>query len=159
MTGGYITHDGGQSWRSFGLRTVIETFAYDPHDARVIYAGNAALWRSDDTGRSWRMVFPNPARKTVEHQNGDHADYSLTSEDPAYPRNMRISAIEVLPADSKSISVAFSTGEAGHPGCWSRATLVRASAANANFQPMRFCFSTTARRPVGNRRQGRVPPG
>jgi photosystem II stability/assembly factor-like uncharacterized protein len=116
MTGGYITRDGGQSWRMFGLRTVIETFAYDPHDARVIYAGNAALWRSDDTGRSWRMVFPNPARKTVEHQTGDHSNYSLTTEDPAYPANMRISAIDVAPADSKSISVAFSNGRGGSSG-------------------------------------------
>jgi len=116
MTGGYITHDGGQSWRIFGLRTVIETFTYDPHDAKVIYAGNEALWRSDDTGRSWRMVLPNPARKTVEHQNGDHSEYSLTSEDPAYPARMRISAIEVAPADSKSISVAYSTGRGGSSG-------------------------------------------
>jgi photosystem II stability/assembly factor-like uncharacterized protein len=116
MTGGYITHDGGQSWRIFGLRTVIETFAYDPHDAKVIYAGNAALWRSADAGRSWRMVFPNPASNTVEHQNGDHAEYSLTSGDPAYPANMRITAIAVAPEDSKSISVAFSTGRAGASG-------------------------------------------
>ena len=111
MTGGYITRDGGQSWRMFNLRTVIETFAFDPHDAKVIYAGNAALWRSDDAGRSWRMVFPNPALKTVEHQNGDHADYSLTSEDPAYSRHMRISAIEVHPTDSKRVYAAFSAGQ------------------------------------------------
>ena len=31
------------------------------------------------------MLFPNPARNTVEHQLGDHSDYSLTSDDPAYP--------------------------------------------------------------------------
>jgi photosystem II stability/assembly factor-like uncharacterized protein len=116
MTGGYITRDGGQSWRMFGLRTVIETFAYDPHDAKVIYAGNAALWRSDDTGRSWRMVFPNPSLKTVEHQNGDHSDYSLTSADPAYSHNMRISAIEVAPQDSKRIYVAYSQGRGGASG-------------------------------------------
>lgn len=116
MTGGYITRDGGQSWRMFGLRTVIETFAFDPRDAKIIYAGNAALWRSDDTGRSWRMVFPNPASKTVEHQNGDHAEYSLSSEDPAYSANLRVSAIDVDPADSKRISVAYSTGRRGSSG-------------------------------------------
>ena len=116
MTGGYITRDGGQSWRMFGLRSVIETFAFDPRDAKVIYAGNAALWRSDDAGRSWRMAFPNPARNTVEHQNGDHSGYSLTSEDPTYSSNLRITAIVVAPADSKTIHVAFSNGRRGASG-------------------------------------------
>ena len=72
MTGAYITLDGGLSWRMFSLRTVVDTLAFDPSDPKVIYAGNAALWRSDDTGRSWSMVFPDPARQTVEHQLGDH---------------------------------------------------------------------------------------
>lgn len=116
MTGGYITRDGGQSWRMFNLRSVIETFAFDPREAKVIYAGNAALWRSDDTGRSWRMVFPNPARKTVEHQNGDHSEYSLTTEDPAYASNLRITAIAVSPADSRIIHAAYSIGRRGSSG-------------------------------------------
>lgn len=116
MTGGYMTRDGGQSWRMFGLRAVIETFAFDPHNAKIIYAGNAALWRSDDTGRSWRMLFPNPARHTVEHQNGDHSGYSLTTEDPTYPRNMSVSAIDIDPADSKRITMAYSTGRRGSSG-------------------------------------------
>lgn len=116
MTGGYITRDAGQSWRMFNLRSVIETFAFDPRDAKVIHAGNAALWRSDDTGRSWRMVFPNPARKTVEHQNGDHSEYSLTTEDPAYSNNLRITAIAVAPTDSRIIHAAYSVGRHGSAG-------------------------------------------
>jgi hypothetical protein len=85
MTGGYITRDNGQSWRMFNLRGGLNVFAFDPADSQVIYAGNAGLWRSDDAGRSWKMVFPNPAENTVEHQLGDHSDYALTSSDPAYP--------------------------------------------------------------------------
>jgi photosystem II stability/assembly factor-like uncharacterized protein len=85
MTGGYVTHDNGLSWRMFNLRGGIGVFAFDPADPHVIYAGNAALWRSVDSGSSWKMIFPNPARGTVEHQTGDHSDYSLTSSDPAYP--------------------------------------------------------------------------
>ncbi|MGO9241339.1 MAG: hypothetical protein ACLQBJ_11065 [Bryobacteraceae bacterium] len=107
MTGAYITLDGAQSWRMFNLRTVVETFAFDPHDPRAIYAGNAALWRSDDTGRLWRMLFPNPARNTVEHQLGDHSDYRLTSGDKEYLPGGTITAIAVDPADSKHIHVAF----------------------------------------------------
>src|SRR5580698_6492423 len=52
MTGGYITHDNGQSWRMINLHGVINTFAFDPTNSQVIYAGNAALWRSSDSGRS-----------------------------------------------------------------------------------------------------------
>ena len=75
MTGAYITHDGGLSWRMFNLRGGMSSFAFDPNNPKRIYAGGAALWRSDDTGATWSMVFPDPAKKTVEHQNGDHSDY------------------------------------------------------------------------------------
>jgi hypothetical protein len=72
----------------------IAAFAFDPDKPAVIYAANAALWRSSDSGRTWKMVFPNPARNTVEHLIGDRANYSLTSSDPAYPGG-DISAIAI----------------------------------------------------------------
>jgi photosystem II stability/assembly factor-like uncharacterized protein len=85
MTGGYVTRDNGLSWHMFNLRGGLNALAFDPEDSHVIYAGNAALWQSSDSGQTWRMVFPSPARDTIEHQVGDHSDYSLTSSDPAYP--------------------------------------------------------------------------
>jgi photosystem II stability/assembly factor-like uncharacterized protein len=96
MTGGYVTSDDGQSWHMFNLRGGIGVLAFDPADPQVIYAGNAALWRSSDAGQTWKMVFPSPSRDTVEHQLGDHSDYSLTSSDPAYPGG-DITAIAVAP--------------------------------------------------------------
>jgi photosystem II stability/assembly factor-like uncharacterized protein len=96
MTGGYVTSDNGQSWRMFNLRGGIAALAFDPADPQVIYAANAALWRSGDAGRSWKMLFPSPARNTIEHQLGDHSDYSLTSSDPAYPGGY-ITAVAVTP--------------------------------------------------------------
>ncbi|MGA3080067.1 MAG: hypothetical protein ABSD44_01650 [Terracidiphilus sp.] len=113
MTGSYITLDGGQSWRMFNLRAGVETFAFDPGNPGRIYAGNAALWRSDDTGRSWRMVFPNPAKKTVEHRNGDHGDYSLTSNDGNYVSGSVIRQIVVDPRDSNIVHIAFSDPQNG----------------------------------------------
>ena len=102
MTGGYVTRDNGQSWRMFNLRGGINAFAFDPVAPQVIYAGNAALWQSSDSGQTWKMLFPNPARNTVEHQVGDHSDYSLTSSDPAYPGGS-ISAIAIAPqSDAKN---------------------------------------------------------
>jgi photosystem II stability/assembly factor-like uncharacterized protein len=107
MTGGYITHDDGNSWRMFSLRIGIETFAFDPANKDVIYAGNDALWRSENRGRSWSMVFPDPRKHTVEHQVGDHSDIFFTSDDASYPGPGSISAVAIDPQDSKRLFVAF----------------------------------------------------
>jgi photosystem II stability/assembly factor-like uncharacterized protein len=107
MTGGYITHDDGNSWRMFNLRSGIDTFAFDPSDKNVIYAGNIALWRSENRGKSWSMIFPDPHKKTFEHQVGDHSDVFLTSDDRSYPGAGGISAIAIDPSDSRRIYVAF----------------------------------------------------
>ncbi len=107
MTGAYITHDGGLSWRIFNLRTGLTTFAFDPSNPRRIYAGGAALWRSDDTGQTWRMVFPNPQKKTVEHQNGDHGDYSLRTDDGNYVTGLSISQIAFDAKNPNLVHLAF----------------------------------------------------
>jgi photosystem II stability/assembly factor-like uncharacterized protein len=96
MTGGYVTSDNGLSWHMFNLRGGIDVLAFDPVQPQVIYAGNGALWRSSDSGRTWKMIFPSSGRYTIEHQLGDHSDYSLTSSDPAYPGG-DISAIAIAP--------------------------------------------------------------
>jgi photosystem II stability/assembly factor-like uncharacterized protein len=53
------------------------------------------------------MVFPNPQKKTVEHQNGDHGDYSLTTRDRSYVSGLSISQIAFDPKDSNIVHVAF----------------------------------------------------
>jgi photosystem II stability/assembly factor-like uncharacterized protein len=108
MTGDYITRNDGQSWSMFNLREWISAFAFDPADPQVIYATNAALWRSSDTGRTWKMLFPNPARNTVEHDIGDRANYSLTTSDPAYPGG-DITAIAIAPGSPEHFYLAFQT--------------------------------------------------
>jgi photosystem II stability/assembly factor-like uncharacterized protein len=105
MTGAYITLDGARSWRMFNLRGVVRTLAFDPRNPKVIYAGNEALWRSEDTGRSWSMVFPDP-KTTIEHQSGDHADFALTTGDKSFPAGRAIS--NILVANDSRIWVAFS---------------------------------------------------
>src|SRR5215813_4640136 len=60
MTGAYITQDAGDSWRMFSLGDVVSAYAFDPKDPDTIYAGTGALWRSEDRGRAWRMIWPDP---------------------------------------------------------------------------------------------------
>jgi hypothetical protein len=119
MTGAYISHDAGRSWRMFNLRGTITAFAFDPKDPKVIYAANQELFRSDDTGRTWRMVFPDPKRNTVEHMIDDHAMGQLTTDDPAYPRGTRIRQIAIDPADSNRIYVALAGGSGRLALCYS----------------------------------------
>lgn len=110
MTGAYLTADGGNSWRMFNLRAGVSTFTFDPGNASVIYAGNAALWRSEDSGKSWSMVFPDPRKQTSEHTWNDHAEYVLTTGDSSYPasgQEIDIQAIAVDPVNSNHIYLVF----------------------------------------------------
>ncbi len=108
MTGSYITTDGALSWRMINFGSVVSVFAYDPNNADVIYAGSYALWRSEDRGKTWRMRLPDPAKNTIVHMQGDHADAFLTSDDPQFPGGQwRISAIAVDPSDSNRVCVVF----------------------------------------------------
>jgi hypothetical protein len=118
MTGAYVTRDGGNSWRMFHLGWVVDTFAFDPRDENVIYAGTGALWRSEDAGRTWSMVFPDPRRNTVEHGLGDHADVVYTTDDPLYPSGLdvNIQAIAIDAADTRRLFIASSATPPGPPG-------------------------------------------
>src|SRR5512136_598162 len=40
MTGSFLTRDGGRSWRMINFGTVIEAFAFDRADPKIMYAGS-----------------------------------------------------------------------------------------------------------------------
>src|ERR1035437_6059211 len=67
MTGCFLSHDGGSSWRMFNLGGAAQFFLFDPADSHTIYAktfgappqlardrpfAHAAIWRSTDAGRT-----------------------------------------------------------------------------------------------------------
>jgi 6-phosphogluconolactonase/glucosamine-6-phosphate isomerase/deaminase/photosystem II stability/assembly factor-like uncharacterized protein len=130
MTGAYVTKDGGESWRMFNLGAPPSAFAFDPRDPKVLYAAAGALWRSEDGGRRWTMVFPDPYRNTVVHAWTDHADFVLTTDDPVYPgsgRDVDIHALAVDPADSNRLALALSSAESPRPGSPAAPTRLLAS--------------------------------
>src|SRR5262245_31586389 len=99
MTGAYISHDGGKSWRMFNLRGVVEFFAFDPNDKNVIYAQATGLWRSSDNGETWELVYPKPSSVKGVRMNSDHSDEEIVADpDPLGS----IAAMAVDPVDSKT---------------------------------------------------------
>jgi photosystem II stability/assembly factor-like uncharacterized protein len=130
MTGAYITKDGGVSWRMFSLGAPPSSFAFDPKDARVIYATTAALWRSEDGGVTWRMLYPDPEKNTAVHARTDHGDFVITTDDPAFPgsgRSTSVHTVGVDPRDADRLAIAVSTAESPRPGSPRTPTLVLAS--------------------------------
>jgi photosystem II stability/assembly factor-like uncharacterized protein len=103
MTGAYITHDGGKSWRMFNLRGVAEFFVFDPQDKNIIYVKSTALWRSQDRGDTWKLVYPRPAAVKGVKMNSDHSDEDVLA-DPDPLKN--ISAMAIDPANSKILYAA-----------------------------------------------------
>ncbi|MEQ1472459.1 MAG: hypothetical protein ABLQ96_01495 [Candidatus Acidiferrum sp.] len=102
MTGSYISHDGGDSWRMFSLRGVVRFFVFDPLDAKVMYAQADGLWRSQDSGETWSMVYPRPTSLKEIKMSSDHSDEDLIAE----PNSLgNISAMAIDPADSKLLYV------------------------------------------------------
>ncbi len=113
MTGAYVSHDGGTSWRMFNLGEVVKGFVFDPQDARTVYARSSgegsggrsgALWRTADAGDTWRLVYPDPANVTGVFENSDHATSFIAS---AADEPGEMEALAVDPADSRVLYAAM----------------------------------------------------
>jgi photosystem II stability/assembly factor-like uncharacterized protein len=110
MTGAYISHDGGKSWRMFNLRGVVEFFVFDPLDENVIYAQSSGLWRSQDQGATWNLVYPKPSSIKGVKMSSDHSDEDIVAE----PNPLgSITAMAIDPADSELLHVTVSDKKKG----------------------------------------------
>ena len=107
MTGAYISHDRGSSWRMFNLRGRVRFFVFDPLDAKVIYAKTIGLWRSADRGKTWKLVHPDPGAVSAIQMPDDHAGERIISSAPA---GGTITALAVDPANSKILYAVFQEG-------------------------------------------------
>jgi photosystem II stability/assembly factor-like uncharacterized protein len=102
MTGAYISENGGQSWRLFDLRSPV----FDPQDPKVIYAGADALWRSEDRGRTWGLVYPSSPDVRIIMPDDHASPVYLAHQDPAG----RVLALAVDPDDSQKLYATIQEG-------------------------------------------------
>src|SRR5438477_8553950 len=110
MTGSYISHDGGQSWRMFSLRGVARFFVFDPQDRNVIYAQADGLWRSRDGGDTWSLVYPKASSIKEIKMSSDHTEEDLIAE----PNPLgNITAMTIDPANSRIIYVVAGNRKSG----------------------------------------------
>jgi photosystem II stability/assembly factor-like uncharacterized protein len=106
MTGSYITHDAGRTWRMFNLRGVVDFFVFDPLDPKTMYAHATGLWRSTDGGETWNLIYPSPSAVKGVMMNSDHADEKILADpDPL----STIAAMAVDPSNSQVLYAAAGT--------------------------------------------------
>jgi len=115
MTQCYVSENGGRTWRQFNLRMTCR-ITFDPKLPNRVYAlaSNVGLWRSDDRGHGWRLVYPDPATTPVPLYLDDEAEVLLKST-KGYPGGMAAFAID--PADSATLyAIAASELRVSHDG-------------------------------------------
>ena len=109
MTGGYISKDGGDSWRMFNLRGGVDFAVFDPGDPNVIYVKETGLWRSTDGGKTWDFIHPDPAKIESIGMPDDHAGEAIAMADGS---KEEIESLAVDPADSKTLYATMTKNDA-----------------------------------------------
>lgn len=103
MTGAYVTHNGGASWRMFNLRQPVRFFVFDPLDPKTVYAESVGLYRSRDAGRTWRLVYPVPSNVSGAAIAGDHGEVRLVTRDGSADE---VTALAIDPTDPRVLYAA-----------------------------------------------------
>jgi len=105
MTGAYVTHNGGDTWRMFNLRSPISFYVFDPIDSNIIYANSLALFKSTDRGNTWSVLYPAASEINGVVSKGDHAQELVVTKDSTY---RRVLAMAVDPINSNNLYAAIS---------------------------------------------------
>ena len=130
MTGSFVTHNGGESWRMFNLLSPVDFYLFDPVNPDVVYANSVALFKSTDRGATWRLFYPAVTECTGFVSKGDHADVRLVTKDSS---RREVLALSIDPAKPERLYAAidingetalYISGNGG--GKWNKETDVEA---------------------------------
>ena len=108
MTSSFVTENGGESWRMFNLRGVVEFYVFDPKDENVVYAQSSSLYRSIDRGKTWRLLYPQASAIKGIVGRKDHADEFIENYDGL---QHKVQALAIDPANSKKLYAAIQIGD------------------------------------------------
>ena len=105
MTGAYVTYDNAESWRMFNLRSTVRDFEFDPSSPSTVYAASTGLYRTDNGGLSWRLIYPDPADIIEEHMEDDHAGhwFETAAGLPEGEQSSEMYKVRVDPSNSRHI--------------------------------------------------------
>jgi hypothetical protein len=82
MSGAYVTYDGGRKWNMFNLGGTIRDFEFDRSSDSTVYASNDnGLYRSEDLGQNWSLIYPSPEDIVSIELVGDHAERTIVTGD------------------------------------------------------------------------------
>lgn len=102
MSSGFVSENAGRTWRSFNLRRLAR-FVFDPKLPNRVYAIAAALWRSDDRGHTWSLVYPG-ANSEVHYVDDEGEPYQFSNGGFDYG----VMSFAVDPDDSNTLYVSMS---------------------------------------------------
>jgi photosystem II stability/assembly factor-like uncharacterized protein len=107
MTGAYVSRDGGRQWRMFNLRSVVQDFEFDPQVPGRAYAAGSGLYRTDDWGESWTLIYPEKKDIAAERMVADHGNQWF--ETPELKDKYRaIEKVRVDPDDNSRLFIGTS---------------------------------------------------
>lgn len=103
MTGNYVTHNGGGSWRMFNLHSPVDFYVFDPIDSNTVYANSIGLFKSTDRGTTWNLFYPSPDEVSGIVSKGDHAQERLVTRDTTM---RHVQAFAIDPSDNHKMYAA-----------------------------------------------------
>lgn len=76
----YFSFDRGESWTRHDLKGTLHCLEYDPSAEGVVWAAGSGVFKSEDHGRTMRMVFPKQAEVASAGNNYENVNYWIYTD-------------------------------------------------------------------------------
>lgn len=110
MGGIYVSHNAGVEWKRKNLQGLVIKAYFDPVREGVVYAGGSGLYRSEDNGDAFKLIFPKE-EEIIERRNCDEVSMQYLFTNGNYPTYKQVKDILVNPNDPDNIFVLMSYGK------------------------------------------------